>query len=186
MENNEQEIIAACQAGRPEEFSRLYDNYIEKIYRFIYYKTHHCQTAEDLTSQTFMKAWKHISRFDMNKNSFNSWIYKIARNTVIDHYRTQKRQQNIEDAWDLSIFDDTIENIDTKNKLEEVKKYIETLNSEHRDILILRLWQELSYKEIATILDKSEASCKMAFSRGLKKLRKQMPAHLFLLLFINF
>jgi RNA polymerase sigma-70 factor (ECF subfamily) len=185
MNNQEKEIIRSCQNGNLEEFSRLYDNYIERIYRFIYYKTHHRQTAEDLTSRTFMKALKNIGGFDLEKNCFNSWIYKIARNTVIDHYRTQKYAQNIDDAWDLSSPNDLEDDIDAKNKLKEVKKYIENLKGEQRDILMLRIWQELSYKEIAAIVGKSEAGCKMAVSRGLNKLRKQMPTYLFLLLLAN-
>jgi RNA polymerase sigma-70 factor (ECF subfamily) len=185
MAQDEMKIIKSCQAGNLDDFALLYDAYIEKIYNFIYYKTHHRQTAEDLTGQTFMKALKNIGNFDTEKNYFNSWLYKIARNTVIDHYRTQKHPQDIDDAWDLASPNNLEEDIDTKNKLEEVKKYIENLKGDQRDILMLRLWQDLSYKEIAAIMDKSEAGCKMAFSRGINELRKQMPAYLFLFLLTN-
>jgi len=66
-------------------------------------------------------------------------------------------------------------------EIESLKPYLAKLSSEQRDILMLRLWEEKSYKEIAEVLGKSEASCKMAFSRSIKTLRKQMPLHLFLL-----
>ncbi len=184
MESNEQKIIQRCQQGKTEEFALLYDQYVKKIYTFVYYKTHHQEIAEDLTSKIFFKALKNISKFDKKENYFSAWLYKIARNTVIDHYRTKKNHLNIDDAWDL-LGEENADEYDNKQKLEKVKKYINRLKPEHRDILIMRLWQEMSYKEIAEALNKSEPSCKMAFSRLINQLRKDMPLALFISLLIN-
>ena len=97
MENLESQVIKKCQAGELKQFGQLYDSYIKKIYNFVYYKTWHRQTAEDLTSQTFFKALTKIKQFDEIKGSFSSWLYKIARNTVIDYYRQNKADLNIDD-----------------------------------------------------------------------------------------
>lgn len=94
--------LKKCQKGELEAFGFLYDNYIKKIYDFIYYKTHHQETAEDLTNATFMKALENIRKFNLQEAYFPAWLYKIARNTVIDHYRTQKNHNNIDDAWDIA------------------------------------------------------------------------------------
>ena len=94
MENDEFAIVQSCQKGSVEDFGRLYDLYIKKIYNFIYYKTHHQETAEDLVSIVFTKALKKINTFD-NSGTFSAWLYRIARNTVIDHYRTKKLDYNI-------------------------------------------------------------------------------------------
>jgi len=167
-----------------ENFSQLYDKYVNKIFNFIYYKTHHKETAEDLTSETFIKALTKISGFDENKGAFSTWLYQIARNTVIDFYRTQKNNLNIDDVWDLSNEEDIICDLDTKQKLTKVKKYLKGLKSEQREIVILRVWEGMSYKEISEAVGKTEASCKMAFSRTIQKLRREMPLSIFLALLL--
>lgn len=148
----------------------LYDRHVRTVYNFIYYKTHHKETAEDLTSETFFKALRSMSSVD-SKRSFISWLYKIAQNSVIDHYRAKRPTQNIDDVWDMADEDDAVALLDTTLHAAKVKAELGKLPSAERDIIFMRVWQELSYKEIAEIVGKSEASLKMAFSRTIKKLR---------------
>jgi RNA polymerase sigma-70 factor, ECF subfamily len=187
MDESENIAIKKCQLGDLEQFGFLYEKYIRKIYDFIFYKTHHKEIAEDIASAVFMKALESMKDFDPDKGTFQSWVYQIARNKTIDHYRTKKADVNIDDVWDISGDEDPEGDIDTKNRLENIKKYIKNLESRQRDILIMRIWQQMSYKEISEALDFSEASCKMAYSRAIKKLRQDMPLGLFLylLIFIN-
>lgn len=181
---DEVDVISRCQAGQLEEFGLLYDKYIKKIYDFVYYKTHHKETAEDLVSKIFMKALEKIKSFSPDKGSFQGWLYQIARNTVIDHYRTQKKDANLEDVWDLQDKSDIARDLDVKMKVKEVEECLAKLKPEQRDIIIMRVWQGLSYKEIADIMDKSEGSCKMAYSRAVNALRQDMPAATLLALFL--
>lgn len=182
MDTIEQTLIQNCQSGDNESFGQLYDLYIKKIYDFIYYKTLHKETAEDLTSKVFLKAWQSISRFNSAGGSFSAWLYQIARNAVIDHYRGQKNNRNIEDVWDLSSDEDLARDLDVKNKLADIEKYLQKLSTEQRDIIIMRVWQELSYQEIAVITGKNAANCKVIFSRAIQKLRQEMPFGLWLML----
>src|SRR3989344_6704647 len=181
--STESQLIERCQQGELNQFGVLYDTYIKKIYDFIYYKTHHQQTAEDLTSHTFLKALRSINSFSNTAGTFQAWLYQIARNTVIDHYRTQKATVNLEDAWDLHDNTDIVRDTDTALKLETVQAALQQLSSEQRDIVLLRVWSGLSYAEIAAIVGKTEDSCKVSFSRTIKKLREQ-NALLALLLFM--
>ena len=181
---NEKDIVIACQQGDMEQFGKLYDRYIKKIYDFVYFKTHHKETAEDLVSLVFTKALEKIAQFD-NKGTFSSWLYRIARNTVIDYYRTKKSDANIDDAWDLSDDSDIEQDLDVKNKLSEVKKYLQKLTSEQRDIIIMRVWQDMSYAEIAEAVGKSETSCKMVFSRTMKQLRTEMSLTMLILFLLT-
>ncbi|MDO8260569.1 MAG: RNA polymerase sigma factor [Candidatus Magasanikbacteria bacterium] len=175
MEINEIEIIKKCQAGNLQDFALLYDTYIDKIYSFIYYRTQHKESAEDLTSRVFMKALEKINTFDTEQGYFSAWLYRIARNSVIDHYRAKKNEVDIADIWDLSDGQDIERDIDTREKLKNVDAYLKTLKSEQREIIIMRVWQGMSYQEIAKVLGKSEASCKMTYSRALAKLKQEMP-----------
>jgi len=184
MLNNEAGIVKMCKDGDQNAFGLIYDAYIEKIYKFIYYKTSHKETAEDLTSITFTKAFDKIKSFDDSSN-FSSWIYTIARNTVIDHYRTHKESIDIKDAWDIPDGSDIERDVDTKRKIDQVKGYLTGLTKEQQEIVIMRVWNELSYKEIAEVLGKSEASCKMTFSRAVAKIRSDVPLGILAALIIN-
>jgi RNA polymerase sigma-70 factor, ECF subfamily len=170
MPYNEKELIEKSQRGDSQAFGQIYDRYIRTIYDFIYFKTRHKETAEDLTSQTFFKALKNISSVDSNR-SIHSWLYKIAHNTVLDHYRTTRRQEDIDDCYDLSDDTDVVGTLDNAEEVKKVKGYLHELTPLERDIVIMRVWQELSYKEIAEVIGKTEANSKMIFSRTLKKLR---------------
>ena len=183
MDPIEKQTIIRAQKGEKDAFSNLYDKYLRKIYDFIYYKTHHTETAEDITSIVFMKAWKSIGTF--KGEYFSAWLYCIARNAVIDHYRTSRAHSNIDDAWDLSNNEDVSADADTKLKVQNIQEYIKKLSSTERDILIMRIWQDMPYKEIAEIINKSEGNCKVIFGRTIKKLKEQMPSAAFMALVLN-
>jgi len=122
-----------------------------------------------------------IKTFNSDKGTFSAWLYQIARNTVIDHYRTRKKTVDIDDVWDMAEDQDIERDIDVQEKLKSVEKHLAKLRSEQREIIIMRIWQDMSYAEIAEALDKSEGSCKMAFSRAINTLRREMPLEIFIM-----
>jgi len=161
-----------CGEGNTEAFGILYDRYIEKIYRFIYYKTFLKETAEDLTSDVFHKAFQKINSYNAAKGPFSAWLYRIARNTVIDYYRTRKSTVSLEDIFDVGEENRTVAEKDAVRTLEKITEYLKTVNARQREIITLRIWEERSYKEIAEMLGGTEDSVKMAFSRGIRDLRE--------------
>ena len=181
----QEQIIRECQKGNLDEFTELYNQYFEKIYRFIYYKTHHQQTTEDLTSQVFIKTLENIDRFNPRQGLFSSWLYRIARNKVIDYYRTEKKEFDITGFWDLKTGGKIDYDLENKEKLDEVRRYLDKLKPEQREIIVMRIWDGLSYQEIAEVLNKKEANCKMIFSRTMRKLREEIPLALLIILLIK-
>lgn len=175
---------ARCQLGDTEAFGVLYDRYIDKIYRFVYYKIFVKEVAEDITSDVFHKALLKIGSFDSEKGTFSAWIYRIARNSVIDHYRTNKSEVSIEDVFDVGVDERTAEALDAISDLKKVTTYLETLSAKQREIITLRVWEEMSYKEIAALVGGSEDSVKMAFSRGIRDLREKCGPISILTLFL--
>jgi RNA polymerase sigma-70 factor, ECF subfamily len=181
MENAELKIIEKCQKGELEQFGQLYESYVDKIYHFLYYRTAHKETAEDLTSTTFIKALDNIKKFNPSKGVFLAWLFRIARNSLYDFYRAKKDIVDIDEViFFLSSPENLPADLDAKNKLKEVEVYLKELPAREREIIVLRVWDELSYREISELLGKSEAACKMAFSRAIGKLREQMPLSVFI------
>jgi RNA polymerase sigma factor (sigma-70 family) len=168
-----------------QEFVDLYDQYFDKIYQFVFYRTMHKELAEDLTSQVFMKAWEKFDTYDTSKGSFSAWIYQIARNTIIDNHRTRKDFVDLESAAEPEVDPRFAENIDASNSLSRIRQYLNGFSEEQRSIVIMRVWDELSYKEIADILGKSEASCKMSFSRSMAKIHKEFGSAALVFLLIS-
>lgn len=145
----------------------------------------HQQIAEDICADVFLKAWKNLDQF--KSGSFQAWLYSIARNAVIDHYRSSKEIKNIEDCWDLSADEDLLTKTDELIQIERIKEIISSLKLLDREILTMRFWQELSFAEIAEYLGKEEGAIKMACMRAIKKLKNKIPVKslLFLLGLIN-
>lgn len=166
-----------------EAFGVLYERYIDKIYAFILRKVSDKETAEDLCSQVWMKAMKSLEFFWEKENAgFSSWIYRIANNTVIDYYRTKKDITDLDAAWEVGISKDIAQTIDDSDTLNRVQKYLDTLKPLEKEIVILRIWDDLSYKEISRICSKKEDNCKKIFSRALQKIQANISILLIILL----
>lgn len=183
MEDSDITYVKKCQSGDSESFAVLYDRYIQKIYRFVYYKVFDREAAEDIVADTFLKAFDRIGGYDSEKGSFSSWLYRIARNSVIDQYRSKQETANIEDAFDLGFEDRLPEKIDAKESFRQISEYLKTLSPKQREIIILRVWNDLSYKEIAEIVGGSEGAAKMMFLRSIREIRERFsPLALILLI----
>lgn len=181
------DAIKACQAGDTASFGQIYDAYIGKIYSFLYYRVSHKPTAEDLTSLTFFKALDRISTFDPSKGTFQSWLYQIARNSMIDHFRVHKQTLELDEARETGSGENMALNVENKLRLEQVMEQLGKLPVEHKDLILMRVWDGLSYSEISEITGKTENALKMAVSRILSKIRAETLAAfaLFLALIMN-
>lgn len=176
----EAQAIQDCQAGRMDSFVVLYDSYAEKIYRFLYFRTFQKELAEDLTSQTFLKAMDKIQLFRSDRGTFQAWLYQIARNLLIDEFRRRKPTENIEAHYDIAGSTNLETETQTQMSVEALQELIRTLPEEAQELVTMRLWDELSYAEIAVVTGKTEGSLKMQFSRIIAQLRQ----HTHLLTFI--
>lgn len=172
MSEKQKLAILDCQQGNLESFSILYDDFCDKIYSFIYYRVNHRETAEDLTSTTFLKAIENISR--CRCDSFSAWLYQIARNTVIDHYRTRKENLPIEEVVPLPSGKNFEKEYEKQDQVREIKSRLRQLDKLQQDVLTMRVWDQLSYKEISQITGKKEGNCKVIFARGVAKLKTSL------------
>lgn len=176
--------IQRFKSGESTAFGELYDRYSKKIYRYVYYKIFNKEVTEDIVSDVFYKALERIDSYDPKKGLFSAWLYRIARNTVIDKYRMKRETVDIEDIFDLGEDERTEEKLDAEATLKKISKYLETLTPKQREIVILRVWEEMSYKEIAEIVGGTEGSVKMTFSRTIREVREKMGPFAVLLLML--
>lgn len=186
MTQDESSAIAACKAGDLSAFDVLYTTHIDAIYRYLYRRTLHRMTAEDLASTAFLKALEKIDAFDPTKGHFGGWVMTIAKNVLTDHYRALRPSTDIEDVWDLQSDDDVVQSLDDRESHKELREALKQLPKDKREIVLLRIWEDLSYAEIAALTGKSEGNCKVIFSRAMKDLRTLLPASSLLLLFTLF
>lgn len=177
MESNESEIVAQLVVGNWTNFDEIYDQYLPKIFQFVYYRVRHKQTAEDITSQVFLKLVHNFHSYNPAKAPFGAWLYRIARNTLIDHVRTAKPTSDLDAAFGVAGSDDLMEAADIKIKLESVKTEMNKLSELQREVLTMRVWDGLSHKEISEILEISEDSSKVALSRAINNLKQSMEIY---------
>lgn len=172
MLDGEEKLIIDAIRGEASAFGLLYDKYQPQIYRFIYLKVGQREEAEDLTHQVFLSAWRNIEKYRFKGFPFSSWLYQIARNEVIDHYRTKKQTTDLESIAEPETTDPTERNLDLNFQMEKVRQAIARLSQEHQDILIMRFIEELSPEEVSEILGKPAATVRVLQHRALKKLKE--------------
>ena len=173
---NERQLVLQAQDGNSEAFGQLYDAYMERIYRFVYFRVEDQQTAEDITSQVFLKAWSNLDRFQFSRTPYLAWLYTIAHNAVIDHYRTRKVTTALDDVQ-LSQPDhsEVVENeIDLTVEMQSVKTALRSLTDDQQKVLTLKFIEGMSNNEIARHLGKREGAIRALQMRGLQALAKQL------------
>lgn len=163
-----------------KEFSDIYDQYINKIYRFVYVKVNSQEVAEDICSEVFLRAWQVFQKtgnpgHNQTIEHPQAFLYKIARNLVIDHYRKKGRTQTVSlEVLPLADSNPRIEGkIALDSDLEQVKVALANLNEDYQNVIIWHYLEDLSIPEIAKMLNKQEGAVRVQLHRALKSLKDQ-------------
>lgn len=164
----------------PEAFGKIYDAYVSRIYRFIYFKVSSVQEAEDLTSETFLKLWQYLQDGKPVRH-LGALTYQVARNLVTDYYRSKPQriaasteeivsgeQVGAQVHADIAITDRSFEKTVATAAIERA---LRLLKDEYREVVILRYLDELAPREIATVLGKSSGATRVLIHRALEALR---------------
>lgn len=154
-----------------QEFKKIYIEYSDKIYRFFYWHTGDIHLAEDLTSEVFVRAWRSRKKF-INRYP-QAWLFRIARNLLIDHYR-RKKDKYVEDA-DVELPPHTENHLEMtvqKEEIRRLRKALANLPDNLRSVVILRFIERLPAKEVGKILKVSEGNVRVMQYRALTKLKE--------------
>ena len=174
-------LVELARGGDAEAFGQLYDHYQGSVYRFVFYRTRSQPLAEDLTSETFLRALRNMSGFRWQGRDFGAWLMTIARNLCTDHFKAGRTRLELT-TEDMGAHDDATEgpeNAVLASLTNEVLlDGLRRLSDEQRDCLIMRFLQGLSIAETAAVLGRSEGAVKQLQLRGVRNLAKLMPAGL--------
>ncbi len=155
---------------RSAELETLYREHFQRVYSYVYYRVLDPAVAEDVTSDTFVKAVRHYDKFDPSKASFSTWVMRIAHNTLIDYYRTRKVHEPIDrlGAGELRQEDDYPALDETQAEISRLLSY---LSPEDREIIFLKYHEEKKNVEIAELLDMNPATVATRVRRALLVMR---------------
>ena len=163
-----------------KEFGNIYDRYVDKIYRFVFLKVNSEEVAQDITSETFLKGWERYSADKQNSGNEiknpRAFLYRIARNLIVDHYR-QKNRVQIVPADDARIVDPKIDlqgQAARMSDLVRVKQALSELNDDYQNVIIWRYIEGLSVSETAQLLGRTNEATRVLTSRALKALRTKL------------
>jgi RNA polymerase sigma-70 factor (ECF subfamily) len=173
--NDDTELVLRAIRHDQDAFGELYDRHVVRVYRHIYYMVGNAAEAEDLTAQTFLRAWEAIPRYQVRGAPFVSWLLRIAHNLGVSHLRSRRDSSQIhEGIVDRKARRDPEQAYEQTADEELVREAIMMLREEQRQVIILRFIEDLEYKEVAEIIGKSVAAIRVIQHRALNALRKQM------------
>ncbi len=167
----EEDLVQRSCAGDSDAFGQLYEHLVDRVYRYIYFRVTDDQTAEDLTSKVFLKAWEHLPRFKKSESPFIAWLYRIAHNTVIDHYRTKKETVHLDEIASLpSSHPMPDEQYDSRSDAQSLRRALQRLTAPQREVVTMKLMDGMRTEEIAARLHKSPGAVRALQMRALQAL----------------
>jgi len=158
---------------KEEALAGLYEEYYDKIARYIYVRLSNKAQAEDLSSEVFLKALQSLDSYQERGIGMQAWLFKIAHNLVVDHYRKAAKYKMVPiDTVEIAVEEDQSKTIETKIEIEKMTRAMEQLTREQREVLELRFFGGLTSKETGTILKKRDGAVREMQHAAIEKLRK--------------
>ena len=167
-------LIKRAIGGDGEVFGELYSIYLERIYRYVFYQVKDKMTAEDITEEAFIKAWKAIASCKGKERTFSSWLYRIAHNQLIDSLRKRRAELPLQQEMTNGLF--------ARNQVEgalEQQEQLEALTylpRNQKQVIILKFIEGMDNREISKIMSKSEGAIRVLQTRALTALRQRLGA----------
>src|SRR3989304_4906731 len=172
---DEAQLIERAKQGDRQAFAELYDRYATRVYRYLLYIVGESADAEDLTAQTFLKAWESIRRFKVMGRPFSAWLLRIAHNLAANQARRSQQGRATEKNWPLAPVassPDEAQEECLRRKL--LTRALSRLPPEQREVIVLRFIQGLGHREVAGILGKTVTASRALQYRALVSLRAHL------------
>lgn len=171
----ERQLVQLAIERNSAAFADLYDRHVVRVYRHIYYMVTDAREAEDLTAQTFLKAWEAVDRYKERGAPFVAWLLRIAHNLTVSHLRSKRDHNVLEDTYiDHKVYRNPEQALDQSSDETSVREAVLKLRDEQRQVIMLRFVEELDYREVAAVIGKSVPAVRVIQHRALGNLRKLM------------
>ncbi len=180
------DLVHAAQQGDTAAFGMLYDQYVETVYRYVLFRVGDKELAEDVTSETFLRALRRITSVSYQGRDVGAWFVTIARNLILDHvkssrYRREIATAEIADAGSVPFLAEKQADAGPEQQViamatkDELFRCIQDLGEDQRECIVLRFLQGLSVAETAEIMDRNEGAIKALQHRAVRRLAQLMP-----------
>lgn len=166
-------LVKKAKEGNKEAYGEIYKIYVKKIYRFIYFMVYDRELAEDLTQITFLKTWVSLGLYNSGKGTFQSYLFAIARNKVID-YKRRKKELSLDNVPEPASPTEVDRELIQKASEGLVAFLLKFLDTEEKQLIILRYFEEFKFSQISSIMGDTQASLRVKLHRILKKLREKV------------
>ena len=168
-------LIARAQAGEIEAFGKLYERYVVLIYRYVLARVNAESDAEDLTEIVFMRAFEALHRYRERGRPFSAFLYQVARNALVDHYRQQRKVESIEAVEKLpSLGPAPDERLLAEERATVLRRALAELPEDYQEVIRLRIMLSLPTAAVGEWLGRSDGAVRVLLHRALKSLRLKM------------
>lgn len=167
----EESLVEAAAAGAQGAFAEIYQLHLSRIFRYLYYRTGHRQTAEDLTEQVFLKAWQAMPRYKSSGTPFVAWLFRIAHNLAVDHHRNKRETLALDELLEIEDKSPTAQQLlERREEASKLSAALAQLSRLEQSVIALRFVERLDHRTVATIIQKSETATRSIQSRALARL----------------
>lgn len=168
-------MVVRARDGDAEAFGALYDRFQPEIVRYLTHQLRDHETAEDLAQQVFLKAWQAIPRYEFRGAPFKAWLYRMARNQMIDHFRRHRPTTDLEGV-EIAEASEAESLLLAQELNDRLREALDRLSPDHREVLVLRFLMEKSAAEIGEIMSRKEVTVRGLQLRALRALRREIQA----------
>lgn len=172
-------LLQIAKDGEAEAFGELYERYVQTIFRFLYARLNDRIDAEDLAEEVFLRVWRSLPKYREQGIPFLAFLFRVAHNALIDHYRRSKGDDRLVPIEENTIQDlraDPGDVVSAKIEHQEIRNILEQLREEYRMVLILRFLSELSVDETAQVMERSPGAVRVLQHRALAAMRSLLEA----------
>jgi RNA polymerase sigma-70 factor (ECF subfamily) len=166
-------LVKEAAGGNIQAFGQLYRIFLDQIYRYVFYHVNDKMTAEDITEEVFLKAWKVIKSCRGKEKTFSSWLYRIAHNHMVNTLRDNNRITYLANDREIEI-NDLTQQVESNIEYQEMIKAIACLPENQKQVIILKFIEGLDNREISKITGKNEGAIRITQMRALAKLREKL------------
>jgi len=176
-ENNQAdaELVRLAQQGQADAFGRLYERYVDQLYRYVRSRVGEEKDAEDLTETVFIRSFEALAKYEDRGHPYSAFLYQVARNVLVDHYRAAVDEQPLENASPLA--DPAPEperSVEQQQEILLVQRAMQSLPDDYQEVIRLRVLLALPTATASAWLDRSEGAVRVLLYRALKALRRQV------------